>query len=61
MVSVNEMKSGEQLSKLQNEITDISLHLRTNLFQIVDDSDSIRFIITVTWIVSMTYAKFQSG
>jgi hypothetical protein len=55
------MKSGEQLSKLQNEITDISLHLRTNLFQIVDDSDSIRFIITVTWIVSMTYAKFQSG
>lgn len=49
IIIINEINSGEQLSKLQNEIADISLYLRTNLFQIVDDS--IRFIITLSWML----------
>lgn len=43
------MNAGEQLSILQNEISDVSEYMRNNLFQIVDSS--IRFIATFSWLL----------
>lgn len=46
---IEQLNTGEQLSKLQNEIADISVYLNNNLFQIVDDF--IRFITTFIWLL----------
>lgn len=43
------INSGEYLSKLQNEITDVTEYIRSNLFTIVNDL--IRFSITFTWML----------
>lgn len=51
-IEMANINAGEYLSKLQNEIADISGYLRNNLFSIVDDC--IRFIITFTWMLCIT-------
>jgi len=40
---------GEQLSRLQNEIADISSYINSNLFQLL--GDIIRFTITFVWLL----------
>lgn len=42
------LSTGEQLSKLQNEIADVSGYLNSNLFQLLDGG--IRFIMTILWL-----------
>lgn len=42
------LNAGEQLSKLQNEIADVSGYLNNNLFQLFDDS--VRFFATFGWL-----------
>lgn len=46
---IEQLNAGEQLSKLQNEIADVSRYLNSNLFQILDDF--IRFITTFIWLL----------
>ena len=43
------LNTGEQLSKLQNEITGVSGYLKSDLFQLVDDS--VRFFSTFIWLL----------
>lgn len=43
------LNAGEQLSRLQNEIADVSGYLNANLFQLVDDG--IRFTATLVWLI----------
>jgi ABC-type multidrug transport system fused ATPase/permease subunit len=45
---IENLNAGEQLSKLQNEINDISGFLRSNLFPIVEDL--IKFAATFSWL-----------
>jgi len=40
---------GEQLSKLQNEISDVSVYLSSNFFQLF--GDAIRFFMTFAWLI----------
>jgi len=42
---------GEQLSRLQNEIADISAYINNNLFQLLDDG--VMFIATLIWLIFM--------
>jgi len=44
-----ELNAGEQLSKLQNEISGISDYLNSNLFQLI--GDTVRFFFTFTWLM----------
>jgi ABC-type multidrug transport system fused ATPase/permease subunit len=46
---VEVLSTGEQISRLQNEIADTSEYLNTNLFQLLDDS--IRFVATIIWLL----------
>ena len=48
IAEIENLNAGEQLSKLQNEISDVSGFLRANLFSIVDDM--IRFIGSLSWL-----------
>ena len=43
------LNAGEQLSKLQNEITGVSNYLNSNLFQLA--GDAVRFLATFTWLM----------
>ncbi|MCL2834978.1 MAG: ABC transporter ATP-binding protein [Treponema sp.] len=47
------LNTGRELSKLQNEIADISSYLNNNLFQLVDDG--IRFITAAAWLFYLNY------
>lgn len=49
IAEMENLNAGEQLSKLQNEISDVSGFLRANLFSIVDDL--IKFISTLIWLI----------
>lgn len=52
LLPISEMEhlnAGEQVSKLQNEIDDVSRYLSDNLFQLVHDS--ISFISTFGWLL----------
>lgn len=49
---VEQLNAGEQLSRLQNEISDVSGYLSANLFQILDDG--IRFITTLIWLFTIS-------
>jgi len=49
LAEIENLNAGEQLSRLQNEINDVSGFLRSNLFSIVDDL--IKFIGTFTWLL----------
>lgn len=49
IVKLEELSVGEQLSKLQNEITDVSEYLRGNLFKIM--YDAICFVATFSWLL----------
>jgi ABC-type multidrug transport system fused ATPase/permease subunit len=49
IAEMENLNAGEQLSKLQNEISDVSGFLRANLFSIVDDL--IKFIGTFIWLI----------
>lgn len=49
ITEIENMNAGEQLSKLQNEINDVSGFLRANLFSIIDDL--IRFIGSFSWLL----------
>ena len=46
---IESLNAGKQLSKLQNEIADVSGYLNGNLIQLF--SDSIRFITTFSWLL----------
>ena len=46
---IEHLSVGEQISKLQNEIDDVSSFLRMNLFALVDDL--IRFLATFGWML----------
>ena len=46
---MEKLNTGEQLSKLQNEIADVSMYLNSNLFQLFNDS--MNFIITFAWLL----------
>ena len=48
VAEIEELSTGEQLSRLHNEIADVSGYLNTNLFQLLDDN--IRFITTLVWL-----------
>lgn len=49
ITEIENLNVGEQLSRLQNELSDVSGFLRTNLFAIVDDL--IKFIVTFSWML----------
>lgn len=49
IAEIEKMNAGEQLSKLQNEINDVSNFLRTNLFSLIDDL--IRFIASFSFLL----------
>lgn len=49
---IEEHNAGEQLSKLQNEISDVSAFLRANLFSIVNDL--VKFVCTFTWMLLLS-------
>jgi ABC-type multidrug transport system fused ATPase/permease subunit len=49
IIEIENINAGNYLSVLQNEITEISQYISSNLFSIVDDI--IRFIITFSWIL----------
>ena len=46
---IERLNVGEQLSKLQNEIAEVSKYINGNLFQLVNDS--ITFLVTITWLL----------
>jgi ABC-type bacteriocin/lantibiotic exporter with double-glycine peptidase domain len=46
---IENMNAGDQLSKLQNEINEVSGFLHSNLFSIIDDL--IRFIGSFSWLL----------
>jgi ABC-type multidrug transport system fused ATPase/permease subunit len=43
------LNAGEQLSKLQNEISAVTGYLNSNLYQLIDDC--VRFITTFIWLL----------
>lgn len=49
IAEIEQLNAGEQLSKLQNEIADISGYLSGNLFQLIHDA--ITFIATLGWLL----------
>jgi ABC-type bacteriocin/lantibiotic exporter with double-glycine peptidase domain len=49
VVESEKLNAGEQLSKLQNEIADVSGYLNSNLFQLV--GDAVRFFATFIWLM----------
>lgn len=46
---IERINVGEQLSKLQNEITEVSEYINGNLFQLINDC--ITFFATITWLL----------
>jgi len=48
-IKIEKLNTGEQLSKLQNEITGVSGYFKNNLFQLVDDT--VRFFSTFIWLL----------
>jgi len=59
VAKVEELSTGEQLSRLQNEIADVSGYLNANLFQLLDDS--IRFITTFIWLLTINSTLTMSA
>ncbi|MDO8685535.1 MAG: ABC transporter transmembrane domain-containing protein [Clostridiales bacterium] len=49
ITEIENINAGEHISKLQNEISDVSGYLCGNLFPIVDDC--IRFVATFSWML----------
>jgi len=49
LIDIEELNAGRQLSMLQNELSDISDFLRSNLFMIADDT--VRFAVTLSWML----------
>lgn len=48
---VEQLNVGEQLSQLQNEVTEVSQYLTGNLFLLINDG--IRFIFTFIWLLTL--------
>ncbi|WP_455716217.1 ABC transporter transmembrane domain-containing protein [Anaerosporobacter sp.] len=48
---VEQLSTGEQLSQLQNEVSEISSYLTGSLFMLINDG--IRFIFTFIWLLTM--------
>ena len=46
---IENLNAGEQVSRLQNEIGDVSGFIRTNLFTFIDDL--VKFIATLSWML----------
>jgi ABC-type multidrug transport system fused ATPase/permease subunit len=49
ITDIENLNAGEQLSRLQNEISNVSEYMQSNLFQITDSF--IRFISTFSWLL----------
>ena len=56
---IERLNAGEQLSKLQNEIAEVSRYLNGNLFQLVNDS--ITFIATIVWLLVLNTKLTLTG
>jgi ABC-type multidrug transport system fused ATPase/permease subunit len=60
LMEIEKLGAGEQLSRLQNEIAQVSGYLNNNLFQLFDDA--LRFITTFVWLLilcpTLTLAAF---
>ena len=48
LAETEKLNTGRELSKLQNEINDVSVYLNNNLFQLTDDI--VKFITTFIWL-----------
>lgn len=48
---VEQLNTGEQLSKLQNEVAEVSQYLTGSLFMLINDG--IRFTFTFIWLLTM--------
>lgn len=48
---VEQLNIGEQVSQLQNEVTEVSQYLTGNLFLLINDG--IRFIFTFIWLLTL--------
>lgn len=48
---MEQLNVGEQLSQLQNEVTEVSQYLTGNLFLLINDG--IRFIFTFIWLLTL--------
>jgi len=46
---IEKLNAGEQLSKLQNEIAEVSTYINGNLFQLINDG--ITFFATLAWLL----------
>lgn len=46
---IESLNAGEQLSKLQNEIAEVSKYINENLFQLINDG--ITFFAIITWLL----------
>ena len=53
VIETEKLNAGEQMSKLQNEIADVSGYLDAGLLQLF--GDSVRFIITLSWLLSLNW------
>ncbi|MDD2502264.1 MAG: ABC transporter ATP-binding protein [Clostridia bacterium] len=49
VAEAEKLNAGEQLSKLQNEISGVSDYLNSNFFQLI--GDAMRFLITFIWLM----------
>jgi len=49
LTEIENLNAGEQLSRLQNEIADISGFFHANLFAVADDL--VKFIVTFSWML----------
>lgn len=49
ILEIETLNAGEQLSKLQNEIAGVSVYIRANLFQLLDDG--VKFLSTFIWLL----------
>ena len=51
IAEIERLNAGEQLSKLQNEIAEVSGYLNGHLFQLVNDG--VAFIATAAWLLAL--------
>lgn len=48
-----DMSTGRQLSKLQNEVNEVSAYISSNLFQLINDL--LKFIVTFIWLITLNF------
>ena len=54
MLSIPEIENlgtGQEVSRLQNEIAEVSVYINSNLFQLIDDT--VKFVFTLVWLLTL--------